>query len=80
MFKNRKVQMLVAIALIVTVLLVTISAVNPAGWPPQPNLSAYSPGERRIAPPSYRSPTDECFDVPLRELTACRDEIQSPGH
>ena len=27
--------------------------------------------------PSYRSPLDECYDVPLREAAKCRDASQS---
>jgi len=27
--------------------------------------------------PSYRSPLDECFDVPLRDAAGCRDASQT---
>jgi hypothetical protein len=28
--------------------------------------------------PSYRSPLDECYDVPLREVASCRNASQVP--
>ena len=31
----------------------------------------------RVPIPSYRSPLDECFDVPLSEVAACRAEGQT---
>ena len=36
----------------------------------------------KVPIPSYRSPLDECFDVPLSEAAACRTESQPlvPSH
>ena len=31
----------------------------------------------KVPIPSYRSPLDECFDVPLREAAGCRDTSQT---
>ena len=45
-------------------------------WPPRPNF--WPLREKSVAPASYRSPTDECFDVPLREVAQCRNAIQTP--
>ena len=48
-------------------------------------LRAYQLGERYGVMPqqdarnkSYRSPLDECFDVPLREVASCRNASQVP--
>src|SRR5688500_13756426 len=46
-----------------------------SSWPPRPDFSYL--GEKDVAPSSYRSPTDECFDVPLRELAQCRNDNQT---
>ena len=32
----------------------------------------------KVPIPSYRSPLDECFDVPLREIASCRNPSQAP--
>jgi hypothetical protein len=35
--------------------------------------------DQNIAPvPSFRDPLDECFDVPIRDLAACRGAGQTP--
>ena len=35
-------------------------------------------GNQNTAPiPSYRSPLDECYDVPLREANSCRNASQA---
>jgi len=41
-----------------------------------------STNQNRAPIPSYRSPLDECFDVPLSEAAACRTESQPlvPSH
>jgi hypothetical protein len=84
MLKDRRFQILVVIALIVIALVSTISAVNPAypskadlSWPPRPDFWLLR--EKNVAHPSYRSPLDECFDVPLRELAQCRAESEMPS-
>jgi hypothetical protein len=41
------------------------------------NQAGYT-NQNRAPVPSYRSPLDECFDVPLRELASCRNESQAP--
>ncbi len=46
-------------------------------WPPRPDFSHLK--EKNVAPASYRSPTDECFDVPLREIAQCRNESATPS-
>ena len=46
-------------------------------WQPRPDFSHLR--EKNVAPSSYRSPTDECFDVPLREVTQCRNESETPS-
>lgn len=46
-------------------------------WPPHPDFSYLK--EKNVAPSSYRSPTDECFDVPLREVAQCRNESETPS-
>ena len=38
---------------------------------PEPSGNHYN-----LPIPSYRSPLDECFDVPLREAAECRDASQ----
>jgi hypothetical protein len=45
--------------------------------PLRPDFSHLS--EENVAPSSYRSPTDECFDVPLRELAQCHSESERPS-
>lgn len=84
MLKNRKFQTLVVIALIVTALMFTISAVNPdylmkadLSWPPRPDFSHLR--EDNVAPSSYRSHVDECFDVSISELAQCRAESETPS-
>jgi len=79
MLKNQKARMPVMILLMAAVFAAAVSAVNASGpsradlsRPPRPDFS-YLP-EKIIAPPSYRSPLDTCFDVPLRELAQCRSE------
>jgi len=44
-------------------------------WLPRPDFSYLR--EENVAPASYRSPTDECFDVSLSELAQCRNAIQT---
>ena len=44
-------------------------------WPPPSDFSYLK--EKKVAPSSYRSPTDECFDVPLREIAQCRNESET---
>lgn len=46
-------------------------------WPSRPDFS--HPREKNVAPSSYRSPTDECFDVTLSELVQCRNESEAPS-
>jgi hypothetical protein len=46
-------------------------------WPPRPDF--WHLIEKNVAPASYRSPTDECFDVPLREVAQCRKESETPS-
>ena len=46
-------------------------------WPPRPDFSHLK--EKKVAPSSYRSPLDECFDVPLREIAQCRNESETPS-
>jgi len=46
-------------------------------WPPRPDFSHLI--EKNVAPASYRSPTDECFDVSLSELAQCRNESETPS-
>jgi len=41
------------------------------------NNQEQSPNQNKAPIPSYRSPLDECFDVPLSELAACRTESQT---
>jgi hypothetical protein len=55
----------------------TLSASTDLNWLPRPDLSHL--GEKNVAPPTYRSPLDECFDVPLREVAQCRNAIQAPA-
>jgi hypothetical protein len=54
----------------------TLSASTALNWLPRPGLSHLR--EKNVAPPTYRSPLDECFDVPLREVAQCRNAIQVP--
>jgi len=82
MLKDRKFQMLVVIALIVIALMATVSAINPTyasradlSWPSRPDF--WHLREENVAPSSYRSRVDECFDVPMRELAQCRSESQT---
>jgi len=42
---------------------------------PSPDFSHLQ--EKKVAPSSYRSPLDECFDVPLREIAQCRNESET---
>ncbi len=39
---------------------------------------APSASQNKAPVPSYRSPLDECFDVPLSEAAACSTESQTP--
>ncbi len=39
---------------------------------------APSASQNKAPIPSYRSPLDECFDVPLREAASCRNASQVP--
>jgi hypothetical protein len=73
MLKNRRFQIL-AIALTATAFLATISAAN-ASAPSKAGLS-WPLKERSVAPPSYRSPLDACFDVPIREVADCHNTSQ----
>jgi hypothetical protein len=41
------------------------------------NNQESSANENKVPIPSYRSRLDECFDVPLSELAACRIESQT---
>jgi hypothetical protein len=85
MLNIRKVQLLVLVVLIVIGLAATISAIYPSvpskaalSWPPRQDLSASAPAEKNVAPSSYRSPLDTCFDVPLREIAGCRAGNEIP--
>jgi hypothetical protein len=40
------------------------------------NNQAPSASQNKAPIPSYRSPLDECFDVPLREAASCRNASQ----
>ena len=42
---------------------------------PSPDFSHLK--EKKVAPSSYRSPLDDCFDVPLREVAQCRNESEA---
>ena len=42
------------------------------------NNQAPSASQNKAPILSYRSPLDECFDVPLREATNCRNASPSP--
>lgn len=55
----------------------TLSASTDLSWPPSADLSHLR--EKNVAPPTYRSPLDECFDVALREVAQCRNAIQVPA-
>jgi hypothetical protein len=52
-------------------------AIPDLSWPPRPDFSYLR--KKNVAPSSYRSPTDECFDVPLREIAQCRNESATPS-
>jgi len=55
----------------------TLSASTDLNWLPHPDLSHFR--EKNVALPTYRSPLDECFDVPLREVAQCRNENETPS-
>jgi hypothetical protein len=42
------------------------------------NNQEQSASQNRAPIPSYRSPLDECYDVPLREAASCRNTSQPP--
>lgn len=46
-------------------------------WPLRPDFSHLK--EKKVVPSSYRSPLDDCFDVPLREVAQCRNESETPS-
>lgn len=43
-----------------------------------PDNSVEIANQRKEPIPSYRSPLDECYDVPLREVASCRIASQAP--
>ena len=52
---------------------------DPSGDPASVSNHPEESANPNIAPiPSYRGPLDECFDVPIRELAACRSAGQTP--
>jgi hypothetical protein len=42
------------------------------------NHQEQSASQNRAPIPSYRSPLDVCYDVPLREVASCRNASQVP--
>ena len=81
MSKNRSFNVLVVVALLVVAALTAWEAAAIAEVVPADRsaaAAAINSGDRpsnqdALAPrPSYRSRGDECFDVPLSELAACR--------
>jgi hypothetical protein len=42
------------------------------------NNQESSVSQNKAPIPSYRSPLDECYDVPLREAASCRNTSQAP--
>ena len=70
------------IGLIFAVPLVTARtevASNPASDPAgAPDTTVEIANQRKEPIPSYRSPLDECYDVPLREAAGCRKTSQAP--
>jgi hypothetical protein len=57
----------------------TTSASIPANDPASmTGNQAGSTNQNKTPVPSYRSPQDECFDVPLRERASCRNASQAP--
>jgi hypothetical protein len=55
----------------------TLSAGTDLNWLPGSDFSYLR--EKNLPPSSYRSPLDECFDVPLREVAQCRNENETPS-
>ena len=75
-------SVLVLVALIFAVPWVTARTEvvsNPSGDPASVlNHQEESVHQNKAPIPSYRSPLDECFDVPLREVASCRNTSQAP--
>jgi hypothetical protein len=42
------------------------------------NEQEQSANQNKAPIPAYRSPLDECFDVPLREAASCHNASQAP--
>ena len=52
---------------------------DPASDPAGTVDNSEETASQRTAPiPSYRSPLDECYDVPLREAASCHTASQAP--
>ena len=70
------------VILMVAVPLVTARtevASDPSGNPVSVVINEEQSANQRKEPiPSYRSPLDECYDVPLREVASCRIASQVP--
>jgi hypothetical protein len=77
--------LILSVALVVILMLAvplvtarTEVASNPSGDPASVlNHQEESVNQNKAPIPSYRSPLDVCFDVPLREATACRSTSQT---
>ncbi len=71
--------LLVALIFAVTVVTARTEVVSDPLSEPASVLAAPEQSSHQInAPiPSYRSPLDECYDVPLREATRCRNAGQT---
>lgn len=92
MSKNRKFQMFFTVALIVTAFMAALSAISvpalskadPARLSNYPDYyqrhpELYGASGRSVDNVEDRAPLDECFDVSISELTACRAASTIPS-